>query len=301
MYEWNESKTDDNTLNLQVVQYRGIINHDFLTTKLNFDVIKLITIKSLFNVSSSFISHLRFGKDNSIRNKLLINFIIMISSLLFFGSLLVANVSAFAPSHVKTSARTSLESEIESLSKRESDVHSITLMSRRKSTVLSAAIEAAMDPMLITMIFGAALLTTIALYEDEENGSMFNNAKSLITEGVAATKTEEPKVEVKKEDTKIEVPIEKAEPKDEVVNEDTTSNEKDHSVEKNAESVESTKVDEASKKFTSVKRPAAIAPEMDTEEPQSSSSPATESNNASPVLVKFVVKLLMPWKKFGNI
>ena len=159
----------------------------------------------------------------------------MFSSLLFFYlALLVENISAFGPNHIKQHTRNSFYNN---------DVKAILPTPRQEKTSLFVVAETGLDAMTITMLIGAGLLARMAEYTAKEN-------------------------------------------------EDTTNS----SVEKGeAEKTETKTVVESEPEPTII--PVQTSAEEDLQEPEETA----DELKTTPILVKMMGKLVMPWKKFSNI
>jgi len=170
----------------------------------------------------------------------------MFSSLLFFYlALLVENISAFGPNHIKQHTRNTFYNN---------DVKAILPTPRQEKTSLFVVAETGLDAMTITMLIGAGLLARMAEYTAKENEDTTNS--SVESSGVQ-TKVSIEKGEAEKTETKTVV---ESEPEPTII-------------------------------------PVQTSAEEDLQEPEETA----DELKTTPILVKMMGKLVMPWKKFSNI
>lgn len=162
----------------------------------------------------------------------------MFSSWLFFYlALLVENISAFGPNHIKQHTRNTFYNN---------DVKAILPTPRQEKTSLFVVAETGLDAMTITMLIGAGLLARMAEYTAKENEDTTNSSVVSIEKG-----------EAEKTETKTVV---ESEPEPTII-------------------------------------PVQTSAEEDLQEPEETA----DELKTTPILVKMMGKLVMPWKKFSNI
>lgn len=216
----------------------------------------------------------------------------MIARYLFRLSIIVTGVAAFAPSASRNFVPTGEKNVISN----KVFEQKLVIQPRKKNLQLSAVLESGMDPMITTLILGAALMASMSLNPDDEIEAISSSAKSLVAD---STKKEEPEAVKEQtvaavtevEETKVE-PVE-AELEDLVTKAETTED-----IEVNNQAP--------------VEEEAIVEPSIDMEAERKKlekimkiyhSEPEAESaiDTGSPFALKLIGKLVMPWRKFSNI
>ncbi len=208
------------------------------------------------------------------------------SELLFVLSLLVTNVTAFAPSQRQLSLRVPSRSNdiIAPLSPMSVVDRSYLFQSRPKSLSLYVMPETGLDPMVITMFLSAGLLAVMAAqYSAQENEALNNSAKTLIADTPAPTK-----------DDKVTSTIV-------LQTADSPTPTKDSKEPVVAALVASSKKPEKPSDITS------LVMDIEESKPKSIKNTSLLARLMSKLafklslLSKVIVKLLMPWRKFATI
>lgn len=210
------------------------------------------------------------------------------------SAIFLSSVSAFAPNHAATMNAKTFErkyNKVDSLSPFLGE-NGVTQF-RRKDISLQ------MDPIAGSLIVGIIGLTAAKLDKDE---------KSETTETTKEETIENPKKEAKEEksaeiaetpvaesnvDKKSSRPVAVAAVAETVEKSDVAPSDVDGLVKKHAESISS-----GVKKSS---RPSAVVPPSEVAKNDASAVDTSIETRSTPFIVKAVVKLLMPWRKFSNI
>ncbi len=166
---------------------------------------------------------------------------------------------------------------------------------RNKNVSLRATLGTGLDPMFTTVLLGAVLLGTMVAYEEGEYTVMSNSAKSLVADKgldetveaaiAEANKATDFEIDNLNKESSGEAVVEAVE---HIVEEKTAEPVK-QTVEKEEAAVFDVEAEreKLAKIFSSVEEPAAKV--------------EIESESITPFVVKIIVKVIMPWRKFSKI
>lgn len=162
---------------------------------------------------------------------------------------------------------------------------------RNKNVSLRATLGTGLDPMFTTVLLGAVLLGTMVAYEEGEYTVMSNSAKSLVADKgldetveaaiAEANKATDFEIDNLKKESSGEAAVKAVE---QIVEEKTTE-----PVKKEEAAVFDVEAEreKLAKIFSSVEESAAKV--------------EVESESITPFVVKVIVKVIMPWRKFSKI